>query len=161
MSLQNKVAIVTGGSRGIGAGIAAELAKRGAKVLITFAASSTRAEEVVAGIKGRGGEAVAIRADCMDAESPKLVIDTTIKTYGAGIDIIVNNAGAGDELYLKDTTFEHFNKVFITNVRFPIFLVKEALPHLRKGGRIVNLSSVVARQGNSLRYWSYPWQSLC
>jgi NAD(P)-dependent dehydrogenase (short-subunit alcohol dehydrogenase family) len=147
MSLKGKVAIVTGGSRGIGAGIAKELSKRGAKVLITYASSSSKADEVVSSIKSQGGEAVAIQADCMSQDAPKLVVEAAIK-FDGGFDIIVNNAGAGDEMWLKDVTYEHFDKMFYTNVRFPMFLMKESLPYIRKGGRVVNLGSVVARQGS-------------
>lgn len=147
MSLQGKHAIVTGGSRGIGAGIAKELAKKGAKVLITYSASATKAEEVVADIKSTGGEAVAVQADCMSQAAPQTIVRTALKAFGEGVDIIINNAGAGDELFVKDITYEHFDKMFYTNVRFPMFLVQECLPHIRPGGRIVNISSVVARQG--------------
>ncbi|CAH0055928.1 unnamed protein product [Clonostachys solani] len=151
MSLQNKVAIVTGGSRGMGAGTAKELAFRGAKVLITYASNTAKADAVVAAIKAKGGEAASVQADCMDEASPKLVVDTCVRNFGQGIDIIVNNAGAGDEVYLKDTDMDHWNKLFHTNVRFPMFLVKESLPYLQKGGRIVNLSSVVARQAYTMQ----------
>lgn len=148
MSLKGKVAIVTGGSRGIGAGIAKELSKRGAKVLITYASSSSKADEVVASIKSQGGEAVAIQADCVSPDAPKLVAEAAAEFDGhGGFDIIVNNAGAGDEMWLKDVTYEHFDKMFHTNVRFPMFLMKESLPYIRKGGRVVNIGSVVARQG--------------
>ena len=148
MPLKGKVAIVTGGSRGIGAGIAKELSQRGAKVLITYASSSSKADAVVASIKSQGGEAAAIQADCMSQDAPKLVAEAAVKLDGnGGFDIIVNNAGAGDEMWLKDVTYEHFDKMFYTNVRFPMFLMKESLPYIRKGGRVVNLGSVVARQG--------------
>ncbi|KAF2105018.1 NAD(P)-binding protein [Rhizodiscina lignyota] len=147
MSLTNKVAIVTGGSRGIGAGIAKELAHRGAKVLLTFASTAAAADSVVQDIKSAGGEAVALKADCMDKDTPALVIKTAVESFDGGIDIIINNAAAGDECYLKDVTYEHYEKVFTTNVRFPMFLVKESLPFLRRGGRIVNIGSVVSREG--------------
>jgi NAD(P)-dependent dehydrogenase (short-subunit alcohol dehydrogenase family) len=148
MSLKGKTAIVTGGSRGIGAAIAKELSKRGAKILITYAASASKAEEVVSSIKAADGEAIAIQADCMSTEAPKLVADAAAKLDArGGFDIIVNNAGAGDEVWLKDVTYEHFDKMFYTNVRFPMFLMKESLPYIRKGGRVVNIGSVVARQG--------------
>jgi 3-oxoacyl-[acyl-carrier protein] reductase len=146
MSLEGKVAIVTGGSRGIGAGIAKELGKRGAKVVITYASSSVEADEVVQTIK-RTSDAIAVQADCVDRDAPQKIVSETLKAFGNRIDIIINNAGAGDELLMKDITYEHFDKVFYTNVRFPMFLVQSCLPHLQKGGRIVNLSSVVARQG--------------
>jgi 3-oxoacyl-[acyl-carrier protein] reductase len=147
MSLKGKVAIVTGGSRGIGTGIAKELAKRGARVLITYVSSEKLAHDVVASIVEAGGEAVSVKADCMSMDSPKLVVDTAVKSFDGGIDIIINNAGAGDEVWLKDITPEHFDKVFYTNVRFPMFLMKESLPYIRRGGRVVNLGSVVGRQG--------------
>ncbi|KAG0646335.1 hydroxynaphthalene reductase Arp2 [Hyphodiscus hymeniophilus] len=148
MSLQGKTAIVTGGSRGIGAGIAKELSKRGARVLITYASSSSKADEVVDSIKSSGGEAIAIKADCVSLEAPKLVAEAAAKFDGnGGFDIIVNNAGAGDEMWLKDVTYEHFDKIFHTNVRFPMFLMKESLPFIRREGRVVNLGSVIARQG--------------
>jgi 3-oxoacyl-[acyl-carrier protein] reductase len=146
MSLKGKVAIVTGGSRGIGAAIAKELSKRGAKVLITYASSSSKSDEVVASIKSQGGDAVAIQADCVSPDAPKLVVEAAIK-FDGGFDIIVNNAGAGDEMWLKDVTYEHFDKIFHTNVRFPMFLMKESLPYIRKGGRVVNIFIVVSIQG--------------
>jgi 3-oxoacyl-[acyl-carrier protein] reductase len=147
MSLANKVAIVSGGSRGIGAGIAHELAKRGAMVLITYVSSESLASSVVSSIESLGGKAVAVKADCADPAAPKIVVDAAVSAFGGAIDIIINNAGAGDEVWLKDATYEHFDKMFHTNVRFPMFLVKECLPYLRKSGRVVNIGSVVARQG--------------
>ena len=146
-SLQGKSAIVTGGSRGIGKGIAEELAKCGVKVLITYASASEAAQKVVAGIKSSGGEAAALQANCMSEESPEKIVRATMDAFGGGIDIIINNAGVGDEVFLKDETYEHFDKMFYTNVRFPMFLVKASLPYLQRGGRIVNVGSVVARQG--------------
>lgn len=156
MSLKGKVAIVTGGSRGIGAGIAKELSKRGAKVLITYASSSTLAEAIVSSIEYSGGTASAVKADCMSIDAPKPVSDEAIK-FDGGIDIIINNAGAGDEMWLKDVTYEHFDKIFHTNVRFPMFLMKESLPYIRKGGRVVNIGSVVARQGKLIRRYYLPF----
>ena len=148
MSLTGKIAIVTGGSRGIGAGIAKGLAQRGAKVLITYVASPAKAEEVVKTIKANGGEAAAVKADCTDEGAPKIVVDAALK-FDGHIDIIINNAGTGDEMYLHDATYEHFEKVVYTNMRFPMFLVQAALPYLRKGGRIVNIGSVCAREGTT------------
>ncbi|KAH7471780.1 hypothetical protein FOMA001_g13177 [Fusarium oxysporum f. sp. matthiolae] len=146
MSMKGKVAIVTGGSRGIGASIAKELGKRGAMVAITYAVSSSQADTVVETIKSTS-DAIALQADCKDPASPEKVISATVQAFGERIDIIVNNAGVGDELYLEDITLEHFDKVMYTNVRFPIFLLQKALPYLQRGGRVVNLSSVAARQG--------------
>ena len=150
-SLQGKVAIVTGGTRGIGRGIAIELAQRGASVLITYGSPSSQklANEFISEVEHAGGKAAAVQADCKLQESPKLVVDTAVKAFDGGIDIIVNNAGVSEELWLEDITYEHFDNVMQPNVRFPIFLVKESLPYLRRGGRIVNMSSVCARQGTS------------
>lgn len=145
MSLTGKVAIVTGGSRGIGAGIAKELAKRGASVLITYVSRTAAADEVVAAIKAAGGKAAAVKADCEDKEAPKIVVDAALQ-FDGGIDIVINNAGAGDESFLKDITYEHFEKVVNVNMRFPLFLTQACLPYLRKGGRVVNLGSVIGRQ---------------
>ncbi|KAF2804885.1 short chain oxidoreductase/dehydrogenase [Mytilinidion resinicola] len=147
MSLHNKTAIITGGSRGIGAGIAIELARLGANILLTYISSAQKASEIVSQITSSGGAAIAVQADCMDPASPQKIVSAATAAFGARIDIVVNNAGAGDELYLADCTLEHFDKVFYTNVRFPMFLVKECLPYLPRGGRVVNVSSVCARQG--------------
>ncbi|UPL03101.1 hypothetical protein LCI18_014035 [Fusarium solani-melongenae] len=126
-SLKGKVAIVTGGTRGIGRGIATELARR---------------------VRTFGGEAAAVQADCRSLTAPTLIVDTARKAFdnNDGIDIIINNAGISEEYYLEDIGYDHFDRVMQTNVRFPIFLVKECLPYLRKGGRIVNMSSVCARE---------------
>ena len=92
----------------------------------------------------------------MSIDAPKPVSDEAIK-FDGGIDIIINNAGAGDEMWLKDVTYEHFDKIFHTNVRFPMFLMKESLPYIRKGGRVVNIGSVVARQGKLIRRYYLPF----
>lgn len=131
---------------GIGAGIAAELAKRGAHTLITYVSSAAEAAAVVSKIEANGGVASAVQADGMSKDAPKLIVDAALK-HGNGIDIIVNNAGFGDGLLTPDVTYEYFDKMFYTNVRFPIFLVQACMPHLQKGGRIINISSVTAREG--------------
>lgn len=149
MSLKGKVAIVTGGSRGIGAGIAKELASRGAKVLITYNSNPSKASAVVDGIKSNGGIAGSVKADCVDKAAPNIVVDAALELDGgnSGIDIVINNAGCGEEMYLADTTYDYFEKVVNTNMRFPMFLVQAAMPYLRRGGRIVNIGSVCAREG--------------
>lgn len=145
MSLAGKVAIVTGGSRGLGAGIAKELAARGAAVLITYVSRATAADQVVADIEAAGGKAASIRADCLDVEAPKIIVDAALQ-FDCGIDIVVNNAGCGDGMMLKDITYGHFEKVVNINMRFPLFLTQACLPFLRKGGRIVNIGSAAGRQ---------------
>lgn len=148
-SLQGKVAIVTGATRGIGRAIAEELAVRGASVLITYvsASSAKLADDFVTETEKVGGKAAAVKADCLSVESPQKVIDATIKAFGGGIDIIINNAGVCEEILLKDITADHYEKIMATNVRFPLFLAQASLPYLRKYGRIVNISSVAAREG--------------
>ncbi|BCS21874.1 SDR family NAD(P)-dependent oxidoreductase [Aspergillus puulaauensis] len=148
MSLEGKVAIVTGGTRGIGYGIAIELAHRGAAVLITYVSpgSAKFAQELISKVEKSGGKAAAVQADCCSVDSPKLIVDTAIKTFTGKIDILVNNAGISEELWLRDCTYDHFERVFQTNVRFPMFLAQASLPYLSKGGRILNMSSVAARE---------------
>jgi NAD(P)-dependent dehydrogenase (short-subunit alcohol dehydrogenase family) len=147
-SLKGRIAIVTGGSRGIGAGIALELAKRGANVLITYNKASTQAEEVLSNLKALGVEAIGIQAGGSDRSSPSRIVAAAVKQWGH-IDIIINNAGAGDDCLLQDMTHELWDKILDCNLRFPTFLVREALPHLGVSPRIVNISSVIARMGGS------------
>lgn len=104
-------------------------------------------------IQAAGGTAAALKADCLSADSPAAVIQETIKRFDGGIDIIVNNAGCGDDYLVEDIDIEKYDKLFITNLRFPLFLVKESLPYIREGGRIVNLSSILARTGEARHCW--------
>lgn len=148
-SLAGKVAIVTGAARGIGHGIALELGTRGASVLITYVSPSSKAkaESLAEEIKSKGGKAATLQADCAAVESPKAVVDAAVKEFDGGIDIIVNNAGTCEEIYLEDIDIGHFDRIITTNLRFPLFLMQQSLPYLRRGGRIVNLASVAAREG--------------
>ncbi|KAF2160548.1 hypothetical protein M409DRAFT_70306 [Zasmidium cellare ATCC 36951] len=148
--LEGKGAIVTGGSRGIGAEIARELAKQGASVLITYARSSQAAEEVVNEINqiksNPNAKAKAIKADAADAQkAAETTIAEAASLFDGGVDIIVNNAANGEDLELKDVTTKTFEECFIPNVLYPLLLVKLSKPVLRKKARIVNLSSVAAR----------------
>ncbi|OQD74549.1 hypothetical protein PENDEC_c010G06237 [Penicillium decumbens] len=147
-SLQGRVAIVTGGSRGIGAGVALELAKRGANVLITYNQASTQATSVINQLKELGAEAEGVQASGSDRDSPRRIIAKAVEVWGH-IDIIINNAGAGDDSLLCDLTHELWDKVLDCNLRFPTFLLKEAVPHFGTAPRIVNISSVIARMGGS------------
>ncbi|OBT45162.1 hypothetical protein VE00_04313 [Pseudogymnoascus sp. WSF 3629] len=147
-SLQGRIAIVTGGSRGIGAGVALELAKRGANVLITYNKAGQAATEVIATLQALGVEAEGIQAGGSDREAPARIVAKAVEKWGH-IDIIINNAGAADDALLKDLTHEIFDKILDCNLRFPTWLVKESLPHLGTSPRIVNISSVIARMGGS------------
>jgi NAD(P)-dependent dehydrogenase (short-subunit alcohol dehydrogenase family) len=147
-TLQDRVAIVTGGSRGIGAGVAYELAVRGANVLITYNSAGKHAEEVIAKIQALGREAIGVQAGGSDRTAPKRIVDAAVAKWGH-IDIIINNAGAGDDVLLQDLTHDIWDKVLDCNLRFPTFLVKEAIPYFGQAPRIVNISSVIARTGGS------------
>ncbi|TKX19988.1 hypothetical protein C1H76_7872 [Elsinoe australis] len=147
-TLQGKVAVVTGGSRGIGRGIALELATRGANILITYSSAEAQAEEVRKEIKSHDVECIAVRAAGTDKSAPKSIVDAAVKQWGV-IDIIVNNAAAGGELSLVQTTEEDFETQMAVNLRFPLFLIKSAVSHFGPAPRIVNMSSIYARSGHS------------
>jgi NAD(P)-dependent dehydrogenase (short-subunit alcohol dehydrogenase family) len=149
--LDGQVAIVTGGSRGIGAGIARELAKRGAHVVLTFVSSPAKAQAVVQDIESQGWpKAIAIQADCSKPEesAPKVIAET-VAAFGPKINIIINNAANGDDHLVSEMTREIFDVMFHTNVLFPILLVKEAMKYLQRHARVVNISSTAARGGES------------
>ncbi|KAF2237503.1 NAD(P)-binding protein [Viridothelium virens] len=150
-TLSGKVAIVTGSSRGLGVAMALELAKRGAKVAITYTSdkSTEAAEGVVASIKAlkNGSDAIQIQADLRLLESPKKIVSETTSAFGGAIDILVNNAGVEVQGSLADLTPEMFASTFDVNVRAVLFLCQAVQPHLRKPGRIINISSVGGRSG--------------
>lgn len=147
-SLKGKVAIVTGGTRGIGEAIVKHLAGKGADIVINYTSSSSEslAKDLVEQVKTHGVKAVYVQADLGTLEGPKKIIDTAVEAFGK-IDIIVNNGAIADFQPLTDTTVEMYEKTHNINVRGPLFLVKESLPHLQEYGRIVNISSVAARLG--------------
>jgi 3-oxoacyl-[acyl-carrier protein] reductase len=147
-SLQGRTAIITGGSRGIGAGIALELAKRGANVLITYNKAGDAAARVLEQARALGVDAEGIQASGSDRESPKRIVDRAVEKWGL-IHIIINNAGAGDDSLLENLTHEIFDQAFDCNLRFPTFLLKEAIPYFGTAPRIVNVSSVLARMGGA------------
>src|SRR5689334_19467545 len=136
----NKVALVTGGSRGIGAAIAKRLAADGASVAITYAKDATAASEVVKAIERYGGKAVAIQADAANAEAVKGAVEKTVSTFG-GLDVLVNNAGTAFPKRLEDTTLEEMDRVIDINVRGVFVATQAALKHLNDGGRIINIGS--------------------
>src|SRR5688572_22850538 len=142
--LEGKVAVVTGASKGIGAGIARELAAEGAAVVVNYASSKAGADKVVADITGNGGKAVAVRADVAKPEDIKLLFAETKKAFGR-VDILVNNAGIYEFSPLDAVTPEHFHKQFDLNVLGLILTTQEAARHFDgRGGSVVNISSVVA-----------------
>jgi len=140
-NLSGKVALVTGGSRGIGAAIAQRLAHDGATVAITYASSPQRAEEVVAAIKAAGGKALAIQADSGNAAAVRSAVSHTVEAFG-GIDILVNNAGALAAAPIDDFRFDDYERLIAVNVTAVFVAAQEAARHMKSGGRIINIGSV-------------------
>jgi 3-oxoacyl-[acyl-carrier protein] reductase len=145
MRLQTKVALVTGGSRGIGAAIAKRLASDGATVAITYAKDSEAASSVVKAIEQAGGKALAIQANAADAAAVEAAVEKTASTFG-GIDILVNNAGTAFPKSFDETTLADFDHVFAINVRGVFVATKAALKHMNSGGRIVMIGSCVGER---------------
>lgn len=142
--LSGKVAVVTGASKGIGAGIAKKLACDGAAVVVNYASDKAGAERLVAEITGNGGKAVAVKASVTNTAEVKALFAETAKAFGK-IDILVNNAGIFEFLPLEGVTEEHYRKQFDTNVLGPLLVTQEALNHFNPaGGSIINISSSVS-----------------
>ena len=144
MRLKNKVAIVTGSSRGIGAQIAMTLAGEGAKVVVNYAGNKAAAEKVIAKIRSAGGEAIAVKCDVSKADEVKALFDNAIAQFGK-VDLLVNNAGIALYKRLQDTTDDEFQRSFAINVMGVFYALREAATRLEAGGRIVNISSSVTR----------------
>lgn len=150
MLLDRKVALVTGGSRGIGRAIAVALAREGAKLAINFAGNEKAAEETKALVEQAGSEAILLKADVSDKDADAALIDTVIKTYGK-IDILVNNAGITRDNLMLRMKEDDFDAVIDTNLRSVFYLTKAAAKSMMKKrtGRIINMSSVVGLTGNA------------
>lgn len=150
MSLQGKVAIVTGASRGIGKAIALELGKRGAKVVVNYSKSAEGANEAVEAIKAAGSEALAFQADVSDAKAATALIKSASDTYGR-LDILVNNAGTTRDQLLMSMPEEDWDVVLTTNLKSAFNCSKAAVrPMIRqRGGRIINITSVSGVMGNA------------
>lgn len=144
----NKVALVTGASRGIGAAIAKRLAADGFRIVVNYAGNTAKAEEVVSAIVDAGGEAIAVQADVADAEQVKALLKTALDTYGQ-LDCVVNNAGVTRDGLLMRMKEADFDAVLNTNLK-GAFLVTQAAtrPLLKTSGRIINIASVVGITGN-------------
>ncbi|ACB61360.1 MULTISPECIES: 3-oxoacyl-[acyl-carrier-protein] reductase [Exiguobacterium] len=144
----NKVALVTGASRGIGAAIAKRLAADGFRIVVNYAGNTAKAEEVVSAIVDAGGEAIAVQADVADAEQVKALLKTALDTYGQ-LDCVVNNAGITRDGLLMRMKEADFDAVLNTNLK-GAFLVTQAAtrPLLKTSGRIINIASVVGITGN-------------
>jgi len=144
--LAGKIALVTGGSRGIGAAIALRLASEGATVAISYANNKTAADNVVGQIQELGAKAVAVKADVASASDTEALIAEIGKLGKSGkIDILVNNAAIFVGGPVQEANLDQFDQVFNTNVRGVVATTLAALPHINDGGRIINISSVAAR----------------
>lgn len=139
--LQNKVAVVTGASKGIGAGIAKGLAAEGAAVVVNYAASREGADKVVAEIQAKGGKAVAVQGDVAKAADVERIFAEAKKAFGR-LDILVNNAGVYQFSPVEDLTEEHFQRHFNTNVLGLLLATREAVKYFgAEGGSIINIGS--------------------
>lgn len=142
--LHDKVAIVTGGSSGIGAAIARQLAADGAKVIVNYTSGNSRAGKVVADIEATGGHAVAFAADVTRQADVRELIAFAIDHYGH-LDIVVNNAGVYEFAPIEESTEARYRRQFDINVLGPLLVAGAAAPHLTKGSSIINISSFVTR----------------
>ena len=143
--LSGKVALVTGGSRGIGAAIARRLATDGANVAITYTKGVDAAASVIKEIEHAGGKAIAIQADAADAGAVKAAVEKTVATFGR-LDVLVNNAGTAIPKPFEEATLEEMNRVIDINLRGVFVATQTALKHMGEGGRIITIGSAVGER---------------
>src|ERR1700682_1856338 len=143
--LEGKIALVTGGSRGIGAAIAKRLAADGAKVAITYTKGADAAASVVKAIERAGGKAIAIQADAADADAGKAAVEKNGATFGR-LDVLVNNAGTAIPKPFVESTLEEMDRVLDINVRGVFVATQAALKHMTEGGRIIMIGSAVGER---------------
>ena len=143
--LEGKIALITGGSRGIGAAIAKRLATDGADVAITYTKGTDAAASVVKEIERAGRKAIAIQADAADAEAVKAAVDKTVATLGR-LDVLVNNAGTAIPKKFEETTLEEMDRMIDINIRGAFVATQAALQHMKDGGRIIMIGSCVGER---------------
>lgn len=153
LPLAEKTALVTGGSRSIGAAIAKRLASDGAAVAITYSASPDKAEAVVAAIRAEGGRALAIRADAGDPNAVRAAVNKTVAEFG-GIDVLVNNAGVAINAPIDEYKFEDYERMIAVNITGVFVTTQEALRHMKAGGRIIHIGSSMTQ------YAAFPTASV-
>jgi len=151
--LAGKAALITGGSRSIGAAVAKKLATDGAAVAITYSASPDRAAQVVAEIEAAGGKAIAIEADSGNPDAVRAAVAKTVSAFG-GIDILINNAGVAVNAPIEDVKFEDYERMLAVNVTGVFVATQEAVRHMKSGGRIVHIGSSMTR------YAAFPTASV-
>jgi len=144
-TLKNKRALITGGSRGIGAAIVKRLASEGADVALTYSSSPDRANEIVQAAQALGVQALAIQADSADASAVIAAVEQTVDKLG-GIDILVNNAGVLAIAPIDDFTLSDFDRTLAVNVRAVFVATQAAVKHMKEGGRIINIGSTNAER---------------
>nr|WP_256672135.1 3-oxoacyl-ACP reductase family protein [Pseudomonas sp. o96-267] len=144
LPLAGKTALVTGGSRSIGAAIAKRLAADGAQVAFTYNGSPKLAEEVAVEIESAGGRALAIQANAADPEAVRAAVAKTVEAFGS-LDILVNNAGIASASAIEDTRFEDYQAMLDINVTGVFVATQEAVRHMQEGGRIIHIGSSVTK----------------
>ncbi|OWV82765.1 oxidoreductase [Rhizobium sp. R72] len=140
--LAGKVAVVTGGSKGIGAAIAKALAAEGAQVVVNYASSKAGADAVVETITAAGGKAIAVQGDVSKAEQAQGLVDAAVKEFGQ-LDVLVNNSGVYEFAPIEQVTEEQYRRMFDVNVLGVLLSTQAALKHLDEGGSVINISSAV------------------
>src|SRR3984893_12462156 len=143
--LEGKIALITGGSRGIGAAIAKRLAADGANVAITYTKGADAAALVVKEIERAGRKAIAIQADATDADAVEAAVEKTVTTFGR-LDVLVNNAGTAIPTRFEETTLEELDRLIDINVRGTFVATQAALKHMQSGGRIIMIGSSVGER---------------
>ena len=140
--LANKVAVVTGASKGIGAGIARALAAEGAAVVVNYASSKAGADKVVSDIEQAGGRAIAVQGDVSKADQAQGLVDAAVDAFG-GLDVLVNNSGVYELTPLEALTEDQYRRMFDVNVLGLLLTTQAAAPHLGEGGSVINISSAI------------------
>src|SRR5260370_33308389 len=152
--LTEKVALVTGGSRGIGAAMAKRLAKDGASVAITYAKDAKAASAVVKAIELDGGKAIAIQADAADVEAVKGAVEKAVATFGR-LDVLVNNAGTAIPKTFEETTLGEMDRVIDINLRAVLATTQAARKHMNDGRRIIIIGSAAGERAVARRLGAY------
>src|SRR3979409_539300 len=143
--LEGKIALITGGSRGIAAPSAKRLAADGAKVAITYSKGADAAASVVKEIERDGGKAIAIQADATDADAGKAAVEKTVATFGR-LAVLVNHAGTAIPKTFEETTLEEMDRLLNINIRGVFIATQAALKHMKRGGRIIMIGSAVGER---------------